>query len=163
MMQDASAKLLIADEELRDVVDEYQGEVLLTKDIEKLPALTEEQNSQLSIVNCQLKPDSLFILLYTSGSTGVPKGCQLEHGNLVCFCHWYQRYYDLKPGDKVAAYASYGFDACMMDMYPALTTGATVVIVGDDIRLNLPDLNAYFNEVGVTHSFMTAAYPAKRL
>ena len=155
MMQDASAKLLIADEELRSIVDEYQGEVLLTKDIEKLPALTEEQNSQLSTLNSQLKPDRLFILLYTSGSTGVPKGCQLEHGNLVCFCHWYQRFYDLKPGDKVAAYASYGFDACMMDMYPALTTGATVVIVGDDIRLNLPDLNAYFNEVGVTHSFMT--------
>ncbi len=155
MMQDASAKLLIADEELRGVVDEYQGEVLLTKDIEKLPTLTEEQNSQLSTLNSQLKPERLFILLYTSGSTGVPKGCQLEHGNLVCFCHWYQRYYDLKPGDKVAAYASYGFDACMMDMYPALTTGATVVIVGEDIRLNLPDLNAYFNEVGVTHSFMT--------
>ena len=155
MMQDASAKLLIADEELRDVVDEYQGEVLLTKDIDKLPALTKEEHSQLSTLNSQLKPDRLFILLYTSGSTGVPKGCQLEHGNLVCFCHWYQRYYDLKPGNKVAAYASYGFDACMMDMYPALTTGATVVIVGEDIRLNLPDLNAYFNEEGVTHSFMT--------
>ena len=56
MMQDASAKLLIADEELRGIVDEYQGEVLLTKDIEKLPALTEEQNSQLSIVNCQFHP-----------------------------------------------------------------------------------------------------------
>ena len=155
MMQDASAKLLIADEELRDIVDEYQGEVLLTKDIEKLPALTEKEASQLSTICSQLKPNRLFILLYTSGSTGVPKGCQLEHGNLVCFCHWYQRYYDLKPGDKVAAYASYGFDACMMDMYPALTTGATVVIVGEDIRLNLPDLNNYFNEVGVTHSFMT--------
>ena len=148
MMQDASAKLLIADEELRSIVDEYQGEVLLTKDIEKLPNTPIPQNIQIT-------PKSLFILLYTSGSTGVPKGCQLEHGNLVCFCHWYQRYYDLKPGDKVAAYASYGFDACMMDMYPALTTGATVVIVGDDIRLNLPDLNAYFNEEGVTHSFMT--------
>ena len=43
----------------------------------------------------------------------------------------------------------------MMDMYPALATGASVVIVGDDIRLNLPDLNAYFNAEGVTHSFMT--------
>ena len=43
----------------------------------------------------------------------------------------------------------------MMDMYPALTSGAAVVIVGDDIRLNLPDLNVYFNEEGVTHSFMT--------
>ena len=79
----------------------------------------------------------------------------LEHRNLVAFCHWYQRYYDLKAGDKVAAYASYGFDANMMDMYPALVTGATVYIIGDEIRLNLPDLNAYFNQEGITHSFMT--------
>ncbi|MBO6098844.1 MAG: AMP-binding protein, partial [Prevotella sp.] len=110
MMQDAGAKLLIADEDLRDIVDEYKGEVLLTKDIEQLPALTEESRSQLSIINCQLKPEGLFIMLYTSGSTGVPKACQLEHGNLVCFCHWYQRYYELTADSHVAAYASYGFD-----------------------------------------------------
>ena len=151
MMQDADAKLLIAEEALLEKVGEYQGPVLLTKDLAALPVAP---NTPITL-NAQISPSSLFILLYTSGSTGKPKGCQLEHGNLVCFCHWYQRYYDLKPGDKVAAYASYGFDACMMDMYPALTTGAAVVIVGDDIRLNLPDLNAYFDKEGVTHSFMT--------
>ena len=155
MMQDASASLLIADEELRDIVDEYTGPVLLTKDIESLPALTEESNSQLSILNSQLKPDRLFIMLYTSGSTGVPKGCQLTHGNLVCFCHWYQRYYDLKPEHRVAAYASYGFDACMMDMYPALTCGATVDIIPEELRLDLIALNDYFEQNNVTHSFMT--------
>ena len=149
MMQDADAKLLIAEETLLDKVSDYKGPVLLTKDLLNNPV------SQLSTIHYPLSPSSLFILLYTSGSTGTPKGCQLEHRNLVCFCHWYQRYYDLKPGDKVAAYASYGFDACMMDMYPALTTGAAVVIVGDDIRLNLPDLNAYFDKEGVTHAFMT--------
>ena len=73
----------------------------------------------------------------------------------MAFCSWYKRYYGLKAGDKVAAYASYGFDACMMDLYPALTTGAAVYIIGDDIRLNLPDLNDYFNQEGITHSFMT--------
>ena len=148
MMQDAGAKLLIADESLRPIVDEYQGKVLLTKDIDALPKATEP-------VKATITPSSLFIMLYTSGSTGTPKGCQLEHGNLVCFCHWYHRYYDLKPESKVAAYASYGFDACMMDMYSALTCGAAVYIIGEDIRLNLPDLNDYFNREGITHSFMT--------
>jgi amino acid adenylation domain-containing protein len=147
MMQDASAKLLIADEELRPIVDEYKGDVLLTKDLLALPAVTE--------LPAEPKTSSLFILLYTSGSTGVPKGCQLMHSNLVCFCHWYQRYYDLKPENKVAAYASYGFDACMMDMYPALTCGATLYIVPEELRLDLMALNDYFESEHITNSFMT--------
>ena len=147
MMQDASAKLLIADEELRPIVNEYQGEVLLTKDIMGLPAQ--------AAPDVEITPDQLFILLYTSGSTGVPKGCQLTHGNLVAFCHWYQRFYDLKPEHNVAAYASYGFDACMMDMYPALTCGATVYIIPEELRLDLIALNEYFEQNYITHSFMT--------
>ena len=147
MMQDAGARLLIADEELRPVVDEYQGDVLLTKDLPGLPAA--------AVLPAEPKPESLFILLYTSGSTGVPKGCELTHGNLVCFCHWYQRYYGLEAEHKVAAYASYGFDACMMDMYPALTCGATVHIIPEEIRLDLIALNDYFERNGITHSFMT--------
>lgn len=149
MMKDANASLLIADPDLRPIVNEYEGPVLLTKDLE--PSAFSCQPSAFR----EIDPSDLFILLYTSGSTGVPKGCQLEHRNLVAFCHWYHRDYDLHAGDKVAAYASYGFDANMMDMYPALTCGAAVYIIGEDIRLNLPDLNHYFEAEGITHSFMT--------
>ena len=148
MMQDAGAKLLIADEQLRPIVDEYQGEVMLTKDIPQL-ADNPAPNTQ------HPTPDNLFIMLYTSGSTGVPKGCQLTHANLVAFCNWYQRFYSLKPEHKVAAYASYGFDACMMDMYPALTCGASVHIIPEEIRLDLIALNDYFELNHITHSFMT--------
>ena len=148
MIQDAGAKMLIADESLRDIVSEYQGEVLLTKDIMDLPAASKP-------VDVTVNPSDLFILLYTSGSTGTPKGCQIEHRNIVAFCQCYQKDYELSAGDKVAAYASYGFDVCMMDLYAPLTCGACVYIIGDDIRLNLPDLNDYFNREGITHSFIT--------
>ena len=156
MMQDADAKLLIADEELRPIVDEYKGEEVL---IENGEIMIEDGkvSGKFSIPNLQssISPDALFILLYTSGSTGIPKGCQLTHGNLVAFCNWYQRFYDLHPEHHVAAYASYGFDACMMDMYPALTCGATVYIIPEEIRLDLIALNDYFEKNDITHSFMT--------
>ena len=163
MMQDADAKLLIsltpgpspAGEgsgwlDGLDVLKENNIPVFELHDFDKLPMVSTPLPHREGQGG-----GSLFILLYTSGSTGVPKGCQLTHGNLVCFCHWYQRFYGLKPESSVAAYASYGFDACMMDMYPALTCGACVHIVPEELRLDLMALNDYFEQNNITHSFMT--------
>ncbi|MBQ9466139.1 MAG: amino acid adenylation domain-containing protein [Muribaculaceae bacterium] len=155
MMKDAEAKLLIADAELRNIVDEYQGDTLLTSEFATLPQPIAPSFRRGLGEDAVPAPSDLFILLYTSGSTGVPKGCRLSHGNLVAFCNWYRRYYDLRPEHNVAAYASYGFDACMMDLYPALTTGATVHIVPEELRLDLIALNEYFEREGITHAFMT--------
>ncbi len=147
MMQDADAKLLIADEELLSLVPEYSGEVLLTKDIPSLP--------KADLVLPGPKPEDLFIMLYTSGSTGVPKGCQLEHRNLVAYCHMHHKAFAMTENSRAASYASYGFDANMLDMYSALTTGAAVYIIDDEIRFDLPNLNRYFEENGITQAFMT--------
>ncbi len=150
MVKDAQASLLVADPELRNIVDEYQGTTLLTDDIP--PILADES---LSAPDVAITPQSLFILLYTSGTTGVPKGVMIEHRNIVAFCRWYQRYYQLQPEHNVAAYASYGFDANMMDTYPTLITGATLHIIPEEIRLNLIELNNYFEQHHITHSLMT--------
>lgn len=147
MIQDADAQLLIVDEALLPLVEFYSGKILLTKEISWLP--------KAETVPEGPKPEDLFVLLYTSGSTGIPKGCMLEHGNILAFCHWYRNYFKLGPEHKTAAYASYGLDAHMMDIYPALTVGAAVCIIPESIRLDLRGLNSYFKEQGVTHAFMT--------
>ena len=147
MLSDAKAKLLIADRDLLDRVPGYAGEVLCLDEIPSLPAAERIEEDP--------KPEDAFIVLYTSGSTGTPKGVVLEHQNLCNFCNWYREYYSLTPESRVAAYASYGFDACMMDLYPALTGGAAVVIVPEEIRLNLAAIQTCFEENGITHSFMT--------
>ena len=147
MVKDAEAALLIADPGLEDLVEGFEGPVLSTADIASLPIK--------ALNGRDAKPEDLFILLYTSGTTGVPKGVMLEHGNLVNFCHWYHSYYKLKAKDRVAAYASFGFDANMMDLYPALTSGACVCIIPEDTRHDMSQLNAFLLDNKVTHSFMT--------
>lgn len=79
----------------------------------------------------------------------------LAHANLSNFCGYYGRNYELKDSDAIAAYASFGFDACLMDMFPALTHGCCVHLIPEEMRLDLEALNTYFNDNGVTLAFMT--------
>lgn len=79
----------------------------------------------------------------------------LEYGNITAFCHWFKRYYGIDSDSRVAAYASFGFDACMMDIYGAITNGAQLHIIPEEIRLDFIGLQRYFEENGITHSFMT--------
>jgi len=96
MVKDAAISLLIADDGLSDVVDEYQGRVVTVSELYDMPV-----PDGLPVGP---KPDSLFIMLYTSGSTGAPKGCQIENRNIVAYAHGMRHTFYTK-NDIVAAYA----------------------------------------------------------
>ena len=147
MMKDSGAALLIADRKLLDRIPGNTLPVLFTEDIQALPDCDE--------IPAGPDGEDLMILLYTSGTTGQPKGVMIAHKNLVNFCAWYRRYYELDRDCVVSAYAGFGFDVCMMDLYPALTTGAAVCVVPDEIRMDLQRVKEYFEEHNVTHAFMT--------
>ena len=147
MVQDSSAIILIRDDDLDDLIDDFKGDVILTSEL-----LSFKDNTP---IKTRPSPSDLFIMLYTSGTTGLPKGVMLEHGNLYAFCKYYVQKYELGPDARVTAYASYGFDADMMDLYPTLTSGACVYIIPNEMRLNLVELGEYFNENKITNAFIT--------
>lgn len=148
MLSDSGARLLITTDELEGLVDTQLGLPVMKTD--EIPLL-EDCDEPLPAP----EPGDLFIMLYTSGSTGLPKGVMLEHGNLMAFCAWARKYFKIGTYSRVTAYASYGFDANMFDTYPALTSGAALYIISEQMRLSLLELQEYYNKNGITHSMIT--------
>ncbi|WP_275432094.1 amino acid adenylation domain-containing protein [Streptomyces sp. ICC1] len=86
-------------------------------------------------------PGGLAYVLYTSGSTGAPKGVAVEHAALAERVRWMAgpEGYRLRPGDRIVQFASIGFDTHAEEIWPALTAGACVVLLPGGGRM-LPDL-----------------------
>jgi amino acid adenylation domain-containing protein len=73
--------------------------------------------------------DELAYILYTSGSTGVPKGVCISHRNALAFVEWAAREVQARPEDRFSNHAPFHFDLSVFDLYAAFLSGARVAIV----------------------------------
>jgi amino acid adenylation domain-containing protein len=99
----------------------------------------------------------LAYAIYTSGSTGQPKGVLIEHRSVVNVVTSFIRSYAVGPADRVLQSASISFDVSVNEIFPALCTGATVVLPNKHERLDLDGLGEFVRRNGVT---IMAAAPA---
>ncbi len=67
-------------------------------------------------------------IMYTSGSTGQPKGVPISHGALACYCRADVQIYQLQPEDRTLQFATLSFDISIEEIFPPLTIGSTVVL-----------------------------------
>lgn len=103
-------------------------------------------------------PETPVLLLFTSGSTGTPRGVEVPSRAVATFVAWAAERFALGPGDRVAGLSPLYFDLSILDLLAPLTRGGTSVLVPPACR-SFPPLFADFLEekrIGLLYATPTA-------
>ncbi|GAA3491238.1 MupA/Atu3671 family FMN-dependent luciferase-like monooxygenase [Streptomyces cremeus] len=102
-------------------------------------------------------PESLCFVIHTSGSTGTPKGVAVPHRAVVDLCQWHHERFGFTADDRSAAVCSQGFDAAALEIWPALTSGATVVVADEAVRRDPAALARWYADLRISFSILPTA------
>ncbi|WP_175408922.1 non-ribosomal peptide synthetase [Streptomyces sp. TRM64462] len=101
-----------------------------------------------------LSPDSTAYIIYTSGSTGTPKGAAIPHRGLTNMLEGQRDLVAPTPADRVLQFASFSFDASILEMTWALANGGRLCTVPKDALRPGPDLAATLREYRITGTML---------
>lgn len=93
---------------------------------------------------------ALAYLIYTSGTTGNPKGVMVEHAGFVNMCLFQIYTYQLSVNERVLQFASISFDASVYEIFIALLSGSTLVVVDKEVILDKELFVSYIDQQALT-------------
>jgi amino acid adenylation domain-containing protein len=97
--------------------------------------LDDVARSSAAPVACSRASDDPAHILFTSGSTGAPKGVVITHANVIRFVEWATRYFGMDASDRVSAHPPLHFDLSFFDIFGAFAVGAELHLIPADAGL----------------------------
>jgi amino acid adenylation domain-containing protein len=95
-----------------------------------------KQNNQSSEIDCSISNSEISYVLYTTGSTGEPKGVPVSRKNVNAFFKYYLNEYSFTPSDRFLQPYELSFDVSVFSMFCAWNCGASVYVV--PYKINKP-------------------------
>jgi amino acid adenylation domain-containing protein/thioester reductase-like protein len=106
------------------------------------------------LMHAQPALDSPCMTLYTSGTTGHPKGVLLSQANLAHFAAWFRACMNLDEQSRVLQFSPVSFDSSLIDIVPALIAGAELIVPSAEQRHDPQQLLDLLHGQRVTHAFL---------
>jgi amino acid adenylation domain-containing protein len=152
IIQDASVPLIVTRHDLAGHFSDLDAKVVAI-DAEK----AEIASRPVQFPDSDPDPDSLAYIIYTSGSSGRPKGVEVTHRNLSNLISWHIRAFDVLSSDRATFQAGVGFDAAVWEIWPYLTAGATLHLPDESTRVAADLLRDWMVLHEITISFVPTA------
>lgn len=145
ILADAKANLLVTETAFLERWSSFGGSIVaIDRDKESIAA-----NSDSNPV-VDVRPQDLAYTIHTSGSTGMPKGVQVRHRNVVNFLTSMQSKPGLTSDDTLMAVTTLSFDIAVLELYLPLIVGGKVLIAGPEIQADGQLLAKTLDAEGVT-------------
>jgi amino acid adenylation domain-containing protein len=92
-------------------------------------------------------------ILFTSGSTGLPKGVMITHASVVHLIQWARTYFGIAPADRISQHPPLRFDVSTFDVFGTLWAGAELHLVPPELNLLPHKLAQFIREARLTQWF----------
>ncbi|CAM4864166.1 unnamed protein product [Rotaria socialis] len=151
MIELASCKLVLCDVDGYQVLNSSNNNITECSLINTLDQVKLDNKMLHACV--KVKPTDVCYVIFTSGTTGEPKGIRIQHQAVVRRTHMHD-YLRITPSSRVAHVSSCSFDGYILELYAALLNGASVVVYDHTYTVEPKLLGDLFRIDKITHAYL---------